>query len=104
MARLRGVKLILVSLDSKEKTLSFVKELKISLPILIAPRESNSFSKDYKINGWPAYCLIDKQGKVVSPTSVDRALQEWQALVNEWMFHNPSSVRESIFDAGVKRH
>lgn len=61
-----GVELVLVSVDDAAQSRTFADEIATSLPILIAPRESNSFMSDYKLSVTPSYCLIDPGGKVKS--------------------------------------
>lgn len=61
-----GVELVLVSDADEDRTQLLADEAKVTLPILVAPRGSNSFFRDYRVNGTPSYCLIDARGKVRS--------------------------------------
>jgi peroxiredoxin len=59
-----GVKLILVSAEDIDSTRAYVEEEAIDLPVLVAPRSTNTFAKDYKVNATPAFCFITAQGSI----------------------------------------
>src|SRR4051812_7859605 len=79
-ARRAGVELVLVSIGEAGETQQFVDEFHLTLPVLVAPEGSNSFSKDYKSPGTPSYCLIDTRGTVVSAGFPNMVDGEWQKL------------------------
>lgn len=79
-----GTELVLVSGDEIEDTRTFAEELNISLPILIAPRKTNSFITDYQSTGTPSYCLIDGQGRVQSAGYPSLEWGAWKTLVDAW--------------------
>lgn len=63
-----------------------VKELHLSLPVLIAPRARNPFLLDYNIAGTPAYCFINEQGKVLSAGSLSSLSgSELKELAASWV-------------------
>jgi peroxiredoxin len=61
-----GVDFVLVSNVEREATSAFVEQFNISLPVLVAPLTTNSFTRDYHSTTTPSYCLLDEQGKVQS--------------------------------------
>ncbi|HZU70663.1 MAG TPA: TlpA disulfide reductase family protein [Ktedonobacteraceae bacterium] len=79
-----NVDLVLVSTADSERTRRFVDEFNITLPILIAPHDSNPFTKDYLVSGTPAYCLIDTEGKVQSTGSPNLKWGKWKGLAEAW--------------------
>jgi peroxiredoxin len=79
-----GVSFVLVSNGSLADTQALVQELHISLPVLVAPRASNSFVTDYKISSTPSYCLIDAQGIVESAGYPSINFSEWKNLLDSW--------------------
>ncbi len=79
-----GVELVLVSLDDAERTRALTQELDIQLPILVAPRESSSFAKNYGVIGTPFYCLVDSQGRVESTGHPHPERGEWKSLTDTW--------------------
>lgn len=87
-AKLAGVELVLVNTTDREKTKAFVEEFNIELPVLVAPRDSNSFVKDYKVGGTPFFCLIDRKGKVQATGFLG---SDWYTLIHEWMATQPNS-------------
>lgn len=81
-----GVSIVCVSSTGLEPTRPFVKELHLSLPVLVAPRARNPFLLDYNIAGTPAYCFINEQGKVQlagSLSSLSRS--ELKELAASWV-------------------
>lgn len=79
-----GVELVLVSVDTMERTQVFIDELHVRLPVLVAPRESNPFMRDYNITGTPSYCLIGDSGKVESAGYPNPDWGEWKSLADSW--------------------
>ncbi|MEM8535434.1 MAG: TlpA disulfide reductase family protein [Chloroflexota bacterium] len=64
-AKQAGVEIVLVNTEgSTSETATFVKQHGITLPVLVAPRERNSFANDYKALMTPSYCLIDQDSHV----------------------------------------
>jgi peroxiredoxin len=61
-----GVEVVLVSSDKQEETRAFIEQKKIHFPVLVAPREANTFLDDYRSPGTPAYCFVNAEGKVYS--------------------------------------
>lgn len=85
LAARSGVDLILVSGDALEQTQNYAREHNIHLPVLVAPRDENAFFTDYRITGTPAFCYIDKQGRVQAAGIPGGKLQgEWKALSDSW--------------------
>lgn len=77
-----GVTLVLVSVGEVALTQALTKEFLISLPILLAPRTTNPFMKDYKVDGTPSYCLVNATGKVQSAGYTNS--KEWEMIVESW--------------------
>lgn len=84
-----GVELILVSGDGLKETKAFAEEQNINLPVLVAPRESNSFMEDYKCTATPSYCFIDANAEVISSGYPSLQWGEWKTLVESWTKHDP---------------
>ncbi len=60
-----GVEMLLVNTDGdKAETAAFVEKHKVTLPVLIAPSESNSFARDYKADATPSYCILNQNNYV----------------------------------------
>lgn len=79
-----GVDLVLVSTADAEQTRHFVNEFNIQLPVLVAPRESNTFMQDYKLSTTPSYCLIDRQGRVQATGFTNLKAGKWKVLTEAW--------------------
>lgn len=75
-----GIELTLVSVDDLIETQAYVEQRDIHLPILVAPRDTNSFMQDYRAAGTPSYCFVDEQGKVYSAGFLSMHQGEWKAL------------------------
>lgn len=58
------VEVVLVSSDQQEETHAFIEQKNIHFPVLVAPREANTFLDDYRSPGTPAYCFVNADGKV----------------------------------------
>jgi len=102
LARQAGVELVLVSVVDEVQTRAFVDETKLQIPILVAPRENNSFTNDYKVTGTPFYTLIDAEGKIQAAGYPNPEFRTWKALVESWERNNsrtavrPPSQRRAI--------
>lgn len=79
-----GVDLVLVSNAEAEPTGKMVEEFGMTLPVLVAPRGTSTFTDDYKLPSTPSYCLIDAGGKVVSTGYPGEASPEWKKLADAW--------------------
>ncbi len=86
-----SVTIVFVSSTGLQPTFSFVNELCIRPPVLIAPRASNPFLCDYNISDLPSYCLINPQGKIQSMGGIGKGWNEWKTLVESWV-RSESSV------------
>jgi peroxiredoxin len=74
-----NIELVLVSEGNEIGTQALVDEFNITTLVVSAPRESNSFARDYNPNGEnPCYCLVDAQGRVISKAVVGS--REWLSL------------------------
>lgn len=76
-----GPTVVCVSADELARTRAFSEELRLTVPVLVAPRGQNAFLDDYHVLGTPAYCLLDEQGTVLAaglPSEYDRS---WQKLL-----------------------
>jgi signal peptidase I len=80
-----GVELVLVNVADRVKTAEYAHHLHTTLPILSAPANSSTFMKDYRILGWPAYCLLDEQGITRLAGPIISASGEWRRLVESWL-------------------
>ena len=58
------IEIMLVSTEERNTTKRYVEEHAISLPVLIAPRKTNTLLDDYTISGTPAFCFITAQGTI----------------------------------------
>jgi peroxiredoxin len=78
-AKQNGVEIVMVSDAGEAETLSFIAELDVQLPVLVAPRERSSFLVDFKVHGTPSYCVVDAQGIVrvtdLGVFSLERAIR-----------------------------
>jgi peroxiredoxin len=79
-AQASGVQLVLVSTDDAEQTQTFVRELNIDLPVLVAPEKDNPFAKDYGVVGTPYHCIV-KDGVIYSTGLLGEG---WEALIEQW--------------------
>lgn len=83
-ARSAGVELVLVSNEDDQLTRAFAEEFAIRLPVLAAPHQSNPFTKDYKINGTPSFCLVDPAGVVQAGGFPSEKFGRWKELAEAW--------------------
>lgn len=77
-----GRGLVLVSISTADETEHLVDEFALQAPIIVAPLESISLMRDYKVPGTPFYCQIDAQGRVKSAGSPQMHITEWASFVN----------------------
>lgn len=72
---------ICVSADELTRTRAFSEELHLTVSVLVAPREQNTFLNDYHVLGTPAYCLLDEQGTVMTTGLPGEHDYSWQKLL-----------------------
>lgn len=81
-----GVEMLLVNTDGdKAETAAFVKKHNVTLPVLIAPSESNSFAQDYKADATPSYCILNQDSYVEAagvfePNWEEQLARAWAAV------------------------
>lgn len=83
-ARRVGVDFVLVSDKGVEETRAFLDQLNVHMLTLIAPFDSNPFSRDYRITETPSYCMIDRLGRVASVGYPGQESSEWRVLAQKW--------------------
>lgn len=100
--RRANIELVLVSEGELAETRALAEEFKLTVPLVVAPRGSNSFARDYNPNGEnPCYCVIDERGTVVSREMIGS--REWLSLTQalesapEPQTHRPVA-RAATFD------
>jgi peroxiredoxin len=77
------INIIIVSESSDADARRLIKDFKMELPVIIAPRKKSSFGKDYNPRGInPYYCYIDKQGNVRARDPLGKG--EWPKLQRMW--------------------
>lgn len=81
-AKKYGIELVLVSDSEMEATQAYVRELNTSLPVLVAPRETNTFLTDYKIGGVPMYTIVDENSKIKGGGLLGDSL--WKSTTEGW--------------------
>ncbi len=79
-----GVTVLLVSSNNQEETRAFIEGKNVPFPVLIAPKETNTFLTDYKSSGTPTFCFVNADGKVHSSGIVSIVGTIWRAL-DEWI-------------------
>jgi peroxiredoxin len=84
VAERAGVDLVLVSVADADETQALAKEFNIRLPVLVAPQETNSFQRDYKVPGTPRFCFVDSEGIVQSTGHPSEASPPWRAVIESW--------------------
>jgi peroxiredoxin len=92
-AKLAGVELAIVSIADKTETRLYVEESGFKVPVLVAPRYKNSFPEDYKVQGTPSYCLIDRNGKVKSAGFLD---EKWRKITDQWRETANNNIKPSF--------
>jgi peroxiredoxin len=58
------LELLLVGIDSSDGMQKFVEETRTTFPVVVAPRTTNSFAEEYKIQGTPTIYVLDAKGNV----------------------------------------
>ena len=78
-----GVELLLVSTDGdRDKMTALAKERNLTLPILFAPMDNNSFAEDYKALATPSFCSLSSEGRVNEAGAFGA---KWEKVfVNSW--------------------
>ena len=84
IARRAGTQLVYVSTSGLDETRIHVEEFGITLPVIVAPQEDNSFARDYKITGTPQYCLLDAHGNVHSCGLPMPDKGAWKVVTDAW--------------------
>lgn len=79
-----NTQMVLVSTGDREATQALVDEFKVTIPVIVAPHTTNTFLKDYKARGTPAYCLLDSEAKVLSAGYPGPNMGEWKSIVDSW--------------------
>ncbi len=79
-----NVQFVLVSDESEVDTKLMAERLELKLPVLIAPRLRNPFTRLYNPDGaHPFFCMIDLEGKLALRGSVPG--NEWTELKQQWV-------------------
>jgi thiol-disulfide isomerase/thioredoxin len=82
-ARQAGVEVVLVNTEgSKAETTALVQRHGVSLPVLVAPIDSNPFARDYRAETIPSYCLLTPDSHIESagllgPRWEKQLMQAW---------------------------
>lgn len=85
--------LVMVSIASREETEELVREFKLTLPTLIAPRGVNPLADDYKVLRTPSYYLINEEGRISHVGIPNTKWDRWKSLAKLWMGEAPSPSR-----------
>lgn len=80
-----GVRVFLVSDSNANLTRDVVEAADIFLPVLVAPRGTNTFIKDYNFLSVPGFCLIDENGVVTTSGHPHTWNLEWRSLLETWL-------------------
>lgn len=84
-------------------TLAYVQtmldEYKLTRPVLHAPNDSNSFMKDYKVEGTPSGYIVGNDGKVIFAGYPGTEDETWRKWVNAW--EGEKSTVKQLSPAGV---
>ncbi len=91
--------LLVVTSGSLADVQAMIDEYKLSIPILHAPNDSNSFMKDYKVEGTPSCYIVGEDGKVVFAGYPGTEDETWRKWVNEW--EGEKSTVKQLAPAGV---
>lgn len=78
-----GVRFLLVSDGAADPTRDVVTEFDVHCPVLVAPKDSNPFFKDWNITGTPQFVWIER-GKVRSSGVTSRNLRVWTDVVRRF--------------------
>lgn len=79
-----GVELVLVNVGEAAKTQWLIDQFDLTLTVLVAPRTSNTFMKEYKVSGTPSYCLIDTNREVLASGEPSPRYMPWDNLTTSW--------------------
>lgn len=80
-SQMAGTKLVLACDGTLEQARVLAKKQDITLPLLVAPRQENSFFSDYLIHGTPTYYLINTQGQIQATGHPSEHNPQWKQLV-----------------------
>ncbi len=84
-AKHANVEIVLVMMiGSVTDAQNIIDEYKLTLPLLIAPQESNSFTQNYNIFSTPSYCFLNQEHIVVSSGIPSMEARDWSKLVKSW--------------------
>lgn len=62
-----GIEMVLVSTGGeKQETEALIQKHQVTVPLLYAPYEQNSFARDYKADSTPFYCMVNQDSRVES--------------------------------------
>jgi peroxiredoxin len=95
-AQKAGVEIVLVSIAGAEQTRTFVDEMGINMPVLVAPFESNSFMKDYKVTATPRFCMIGADGKIKAAGYPSLEWGGWKKLLDAWAVADSEANRLAL--------
>jgi signal peptidase I len=76
-----GVTLVVVSTAGQEVTRAWIGRLPSSIPILVAPRTSNSFLDDYHIFATPAFCFVNEHSVVEANGLIGPNVESWKTQI-----------------------
>lgn len=84
LARRAGIEFLLVSTVNAELTYPYIEAKAITLPVLLAPRNTNPFMDTYRLAGTPSYCFIDAQSRIQSSGFAIPRLRHWKEMLASW--------------------
>lgn len=91
----RGGKVALVFEESAEETRTYYERLELTLPVLVAPIESTSFTRNYnRRGGVPAFVAFNSSGIVTYEGVVNQREEAWRTFIREWQLY-PLLTRDS---------
>jgi len=82
-AKKDGIEVVLVSFADPTKTKNLINNYNLHSSTVITP-EGGLFQTNYKIHGWPSFCLIDAKGIVRATGHMPGEYEEWKNLYDEW--------------------
>lgn len=81
----RGGKVALVFGESADTARTYYESLGLTLPILIAPKQTTTFTHDYnRAGGVPHFVALNRESIVIHEGVVNQRADAWRALVHEW--------------------
>jgi hypothetical protein len=83
-ARVGDADLVLVLNGSHDEAETLVHDLDLHLPLIVAPREENTFFETYSVSATPTYCNFDAQGVVRGKGIPGPGDANWLRLVESW--------------------